>query len=606
MNREHEGASTRFIVGGTVPVTSKAYVERSFERRVFEDLAAGEWVLLLGPRQHGKSSALVRVCAQLNEDGYASAFIDLQRYGGYEDDYPGFLSWLSHSVAAEVGEEFLEPPDRARGDLESWLERVLPPRYANVVIAIDEASGVPTPLRERFFSQLRALYNTRARSRPESVSNRAVFVFAGTFRPERMIESENSPFNVSRWFVAEDLTKEECKRLAAVGLGSVAGEYGCRAHAATGGQPYLVQMLLRAVQQADANAREFAFTDAIERIYTGDDRHVPTLMRLVSSDANLEALARQLAAHPVPYNGLDFTHTFAVVAGVGAVRAGNLAVRNAIYGTAFEKLLERPATGIEGPPSTSEGSFDVLLVTATRVETVAVRDVFSEGETVHGLRNTYRDLGKFGDARVALVRCPETGAGGPGGATLTIRDAIDEIRPSSVILVGIAFGVVPRQQRIGDVLCATRVVDYELTRVGTGSHGEVLASPRGINQPTSDRLLARLQNAEPDFAGRVEFGVMLSGSKLIDNVDFRDGLLAISADARGGEMEALGIAAAGSRAKVDWCVVKAYADWADGKKRTRKAYRQRVAADRAAQFVRLAVDMGGFRPVGDGAASSVH
>jgi hypothetical protein len=88
----------------------------------------------------------------------------------------------------------------------------------------------------------------------------------------------------------------------------------------------------------------------------------------------------------------------------------------------------------------------------------------------------------------------------------------------------------------------------------------------------------------------------LSGEKLIDNIDYRDSLLDREPEALGGEMEGGGLYVAAVEKNVDWCVVKAVCDFADGKKRENKTRNQKEAAHNAAKFVLAAVALGGFRP----------
>lgn len=588
----------RFVTGGTVGLHSPAYVGRPFEEKIYSELTSGHWVLLLGPRQHGKSSALVRLYDRLAHDGYTCAWIDLQRYGG-DESYAAVLRWLGSRVASEVGTGLPELSPEAQEDLESWLEAVIPPRFANVAILIDEVGRIPLAHRERFFGQLRALYNSRATSGPESLANRVVFTFAGTFRPEQMITSENSPFNVSVWVYSEDLTQGQAEDLAVGVLGEEGRDYAVRAYAEVGGQPYLLQTLLAAVQREETReARAAAMSAQLEALRAGGDRHLLDVLSLVRGDQELAELAGVLATASVTYVPSNTTHLFAIVSGIARLDGEHLVIRNPLYRFGLQR--ER-VPGAKPPPALEPlgpETCDVVIVTATDVETSAVREVFAaqDAPVLYGTTNTYRDLGVHGGARVALVRAPEMGAGGVGGATLTINDAVKELEPSSVILAGIAFGMEKGKQKIGDTLCATRVIDYELVKVGTDDEGGNEVRPRGVNVPTSARLLGRFQDADTDIDMTVHFGPLLSGDKLIDSVDLRDELRTLSPDAVGGEMEARGGYAAADRAKVDWIVVKAICDWADGKKRYKKAMRQALAANNAAQFVRATLELGGFRP----------
>jgi nucleoside phosphorylase len=242
---------------------------------------------------------------------------------------------------------------------------------------------------------------------------------------------------------------------------------------------------------------------------------------------------------------------------------------------------------------------DVLLVVATQVEADAVFDIFAENghapaRPSFSLINTYQLFSPVAGASIALVRC-SMGAGGPGGPELTVSEAITALRPASVIMVGIAFGTDPRNQRVGDVLLSTRVFDYELLRAGTDESGQLVQVSRGDRPTASPRLIGRFQMARLHNSRlTLRDGIVLSGRKLVDNVDYRDQLTALCPEAIGGEMEGYGVYAAAQRHRVDWVIVKAICDWADGRKRNRKAHRQKVAAENAALAVLRTLERGGF------------
>jgi hypothetical protein len=88
--------------------------------------------------------------------------------------------------------------------------------------------------------------------------------------------------------------------------------------------------------------------------------------------------------------------------------------------------------------------------------------------------------------------------------------------------------------------------------------------------------------------------LLLSGDKLVDRQDFRDQLCALEPEAIGGEMEGAGLYAVAKREKVDWILVKAICDYADGNKAQDKDKRQQTAARNAARFVFHVLRQGGF------------
>jgi nucleoside phosphorylase len=244
---------------------------------------------------------------------------------------------------------------------------------------------------------------------------------------------------------------------------------------------------------------------------------------------------------------------------------------------------------------------DVLLVTVTEIETTAVLEAFQETCKHDPKRHfvgikTYYELGKVNGVQVFLVQS-EMGVSGPGGSLQTVRDGIEALSPTFVIMVGIAFGTNPYTQRIGDVLVSKQLYDYGHQRFGTNHDGTPEVISRGDRVTCSIRLLDRCRSASIDWRRpptqghkrkqrrtQVLFGTILSGEKLIDNAGLRDQLLIHEPGAIGGEMEGVGLYSAAQNLKVEWILVKAICDWADGNKAGTKG--RRMSAEMADQAIR--------------------
>ena len=177
----------------------------------------------------------------------------------------------------------------------------------------------------------------------------------------------------------------------------------------------------------------------------------------------------------------------------------------------------------------------------------------------------------------------EMGSGGLGASQQAVHKGIDALRPGAVLLVGIAFGADDKKQRIGDILVSQQLQLYELQRVSP----DRLIS-RGDKPHASPRLIDYFRHAALEWdesMAPVDFGLLLSGEKLVDNHDYREQLKRLAPEATGGEMEGAGLYVACQDAKVDWIVIKAICDWADGHKKRNKTARQQLAARNAAAFV---------------------
>ena len=246
----------------------------------------------------------------------------------------------------------------------------------------------------------------------------------------------------------------------------------------------------------------------------------------------------------------------------------------------------------------------IVLVTANNNETHALLDTFvGEGQVPKQVTKsgvTYNYLGKHGDCVVVHTIC-EMGAGGIGASQQRTREAIEHWTPKAIIAVGIAFGMDETKQKIGDVLVSAQIQDYELGRLN--KNGAI--TPRGDKPSCAAKLLNRFRQTDTAEKRRgtewpkVHLGLVLSGQKLIDNLDYRDSLKALFTEAIGGEMEGIGLYASASAEKVDWIVVKGICDWGHNKNQSTKDAWQKLAAKNAARVVKAAIDVGSLYDVGN-------
>lgn len=166
-------------------------------------------------------------------------------------------------------------------------------------------------------------------------------------------------------------------------------------------------------------------------------------------------------------------------------------------------------------------------------------------------------------------------------------------------MVGIAFGIDPGKQQIGDILVAKRLFCYEPLRAGTLPDGTKVTISRGDRATASTRLLNYCEDGELSWAtgqSEVRFGLVLSGEKLLDHAPAVAELRAHAPEAIGGEMEGAGLYVAATHHTIDWVLIKAICDWADGHKGEDKTARQALAARNAASFALHVVARGGFAP----------
>jgi nucleoside phosphorylase len=226
-------------------------------------------------------------------------------------------------------------------------------------------------------------------------------------------------------------------------------------------------------------------------------------------------------------------------------------------------------------------SADVLLITVTDVEARAIFDLFPKKSQKFIDGRIYYDLGLVGTSRTFMAQ--STGPG-PIQARICIEEGIKTLLPPVVIMVGIAFGSHPEKQKIGDILVSQQIENYDQQKIGTSLNGQREIYVRGDRVPASERLLSRFKAGQHDWQAPpdIHFGLILSGSKLVSNKDFRDELLRVAPEAIGGEMEGGSLYEVGNSKHVEWVLVKAICDWADAGKNDAH---QMLAAKNAACFV---------------------
>ncbi|MDR2106396.1 MAG: pentapeptide repeat-containing protein [Coriobacteriales bacterium] len=235
----------------------------------------------------------------------------------------------------------------------------------------------------------------------------------------------------------------------------------------------------------------------------------------------------------------------------------------------------------------------VVLMTFNEHETAAVLERFCPGlqpkcETQSGV--VYYRLGVHNGAEVILAISRQ----GVSEAQSAAGDACAVWHPDWLIGVGIAFGVNPEKQDMGDVLVATFSQGYERQRVEPDGTVTSKDDPQSSSRLLVGRIkqLDHMKRASGGSAigwPTLHFGGLLCGDKLVDNIDYRDSLLKLYPNnIIGGEMEGLGLAisAGEPQYRAEWTVVKAISDWADGKKNTTcKERNQKQAAKNAAHVV---------------------
>jgi nucleoside phosphorylase len=237
-----------------------------------------------------------------------------------------------------------------------------------------------------------------------------------------------------------------------------------------------------------------------------------------------------------------------------------------------------------------------LIFVATCTELAALKFAakelgiaFSMGR---GLYGEYYDLGKVGADRVLAIRTKMGPLLEKGSAARALQYRY-ATRANTIIGVGMAFGVDPDRQRLGEVLVATGILPYDTRTVKTADDGSPRVDYTSVDRYSSNKALRRhfeQFSQQPPWKGRVHRGLLLSGGARIHCASFRDELVRECGPGHGdpvvgGDMEGVGFLSASSRKKPSWIIVKGISDFADHNRKKHIEDARPVACYYAAKFV---------------------
>ena len=240
---------------------------------------------------------------------------------------------------------------------------------------------------------------------------------------------------------------------------------------------------------------------------------------------------------------------------------------------------------------TNRNIADILVITATPIESEALhkqmQGLCEDGLLVIRTKKDVYYAGVFGDYNIIHCQCGSMGTQDKYSSILTTHTALNDWPCiKAVIMLGIAFGMYEddkqNPQHYSDVFVAEKIFPYENQRLN--SDGSI--TYRGNCHYASNELL----NAFTDYkkkwvwknilgeSSKIIIAPILSGEKLVDNLEFRNKLRDDLKEYQGGEMEGIGVAAVCDRISKPWILVKAICDFGDGNKGELKKEKQENAA----------------------------
>lgn len=268
----------RYQTNGALNPDSAAYIERSADRDLFENLQADEFCYVLAPRQMGKSSLLWRTVARLKNEGVFVAVANIQGMGDSRSEaefYEGIVNQLV--MSAEQNPGFRMPFDwdvwweQQRGPLAQRMVSFIRVAFlestqARWVLAIDEIDAtINLSFTDSFFTAIRSCHDFRP---GHPLFRRISFILLGVATPDSLIKDRTrTPFNVGRQVDLRGFTEDEAASLArGLPLGDeLNGVALRRVMHWTGGQPHLTQDTCDALAKKWRTERAAATAEEVVR-----------------------------------------------------------------------------------------------------------------------------------------------------------------------------------------------------------------------------------------------------------------------------------------------------------------------------------------------------
>jgi nucleoside phosphorylase len=212
---------------------------------------------------------------------------------------------------------------------------------------------------------------------------------------------------------------------------------------------------------------------------------------------------------------------------------------------------------------------------------------------INGKPQTYH-IGVFGKYIVAHTQCKMGSVGRDSSQNVT-NDTISEIKPSYIVMTGIAFGLKKKNKTLGDVIVSERIIPYEVARISketTDWRGDSIRSGVTLFSRFENAIEWQVKGTKRKTPYKIHPGSVLSGEKLVDRKEFVKILEDTFPKAVGGEMEGAGVSSVCDRKAKEWIVVKGICDWGEGKGGKHQKMAAKTSTDLAHHVFKATNDLG--------------
>lgn len=359
----------QYQVGGSLSRDHPYYVKRQADADLYQALSSDQFCYVFNARQMGKSSLMVQVLHQLQQDGVSCGAIDLSRIGSEtltpEQWYKGFVVelWQAFDLFRTVNlkrwwdeRSDLSPVQRLGQFIEEILlvevksEEHPRPKLVLFLDEVDSIRGLDFSLND-FFGLIRACYNRRSL---KSEYRRLTFALLGVATPSDLItHHERTPFNIGRAIDLCGLYRADVQPLAQGLVGCVHEPSRALQEILiwTGGQPFLIQKVCQLLVEHPIPAQSQSITDRehIEQLihkfmiqaweFQDEPEHLRTIRDRLLNNSHLAGRLLGIYQQILKDQGVEFNGSREqielLLSGLAINQQRQLVVKNPIYQAVF-------------------------------------------------------------------------------------------------------------------------------------------------------------------------------------------------------------------------------------------------------------------------------
>ncbi|MCF2149781.1 CHASE2 domain-containing protein [Desmonostoc muscorum LEGE 12446] len=356
-----------YQVGGSLSPDHPYYVRRQADADLYQALSNGQFCYVFNARQMGKSSLMVQVFHQLQQDGVCCGAIDLSRIGSEnltpEQWYKGFAVelWQAFDLFGTVNlkqwwdeRKDLSPVQRLGQFIEEIL--LLTPKskahtQPKLVVFLDEVDSIYSlnfSLND-FFGLIRVCYNRRS-LQPEY--QRLTFALLGVATPADLIaDRQRTPFNIGRAINLGEFHQTDAQPLAQGLVGSVHDPSRALQEILmwTSGQPFLMQKLCQLLVEHPISTQSLTDCEHIHQLvensiiktweFQDEPEHLRTIRDRLLNHPQLTGRILDIYQQILTHEAVEFDGSREqiqlLLSGLVIKQQGQLVVKNPIYQAVF-------------------------------------------------------------------------------------------------------------------------------------------------------------------------------------------------------------------------------------------------------------------------------